>query len=200
MAGNVDDASTRQRILRTATGLFQRQGYHATGLNQVLADATAPKGSLYFHFPRGKEQLAAAAVVAGGTELGDEMCAVLNATDEPVAGMAALAGLLGTRLAESGYRAGSPVATIALDAAGDSEPIRAACVGVFTAWRESLSGRLDHWGVPAGRRESVATMVIAALEGALVLARVRRELTPLHEVAAHLGDLVASECRTPTGL
>jgi len=195
-----DDPNTRERILRTATGLFQRQGYHATGLNQVLADAKAPKGSLYFHFPRGKEQLAAEAVLVGGADLGDELCVVLTAARGPIDGMAAVAGILGARLADSGFRAGCPVATVALDVAGDSAPIRTACASAYAALGDELTGRLDAWGVPAGRRESLATMVISALEGALLLARVRQDLTPLHEVAERLGDLVAGECRAPTGL
>ena len=195
-----DDANTRERILRTAVGLFQRQGYHATGLNQVLADAKAPKGSLYFHFPRGKEQLAAAAVVTGGAELGEKLCGALADATGPVDGLAAVARILGGQLADSGYRAGSPLASVALDAAGDSEPIRAACARAYAAWHELLMGRLNGWGVPEGQRESLATTVIAALEGALLLARVRRDLAPLHEVAERLGDLVANEYRTPTGL
>ena len=195
-----DDANTRERILRTAVGLFQRQGYHATGLNQVLADAKAPKGSLYFHFPRGKEQLAAAAVVTGGAELGDELCGALADATDPVEGLAAMARILGGKLTDSGYRAGSPLASVALDAAGDSEPIRAACARGYASWGELLMGRLDGWGVPEGQRESLATTVIAALEGALLLARVKRDLAPLYEVAERLGDLVAAQCPTPTGL
>jgi len=195
-----DDANTRERILRTAVGLFQRQGYHATGLNQVLADAKAPKGSLYFHFPRGKEQLAAAAVVTGGAELADELRVALADSAGPADGLAAVARILGSRLTESGFRAGSPVATVALDAAGDSEPIRAACARAYSSWGELLAGRLDAWGVPEQHRESLATTVIAALEGALLLARVKRDLAPLHEAAERIGDLVANECRTPTGL
>ncbi|HEX4721824.1 MAG TPA: TetR/AcrR family transcriptional regulator [Pseudonocardiaceae bacterium] len=195
-----DDESTRERILRTATGLFQRQGYHATGLNQVLADAKAPKGSLYFHFPRGKEQLAAAAVLAGGAELGDELCVELRAAAGPVAGLAAMGRILGTLLTDSGFRAGCPVATVALDVAADSEPIRTACGQAYGYWGDLLVGRLGAWGVPVERRESLATMVIAALEGALLLARVRQDLTPLSEVTEWLGDLVVGECRAPTGL
>jgi TetR/AcrR family transcriptional repressor of lmrAB and yxaGH operons len=195
-----EDENTRERILRTATGLFSRQGYHATGLNQVLADARAPKGSLYFHFPHGKEQLAAEAVRAGGAELGEQVCVGLAAARGPVDGMAAVAAILGARLQDSGYRAGCPLATVALDVAGDSEPIRAACADAFTSWLDLLTGRLAAWGVPGGRRESLATTMIAAIEGALLLARVRRDLAPLHEVTERLGDLVAAECRTPTGL
>ncbi|HEY8491429.1 MAG TPA: helix-turn-helix domain-containing protein, partial [Dehalococcoidia bacterium] len=60
---------SRQRMIRAMSRLMQRQGFHATGLNQVLAESGAPKGSLYFHFPGGKEQLAAEAVQASGDRL-----------------------------------------------------------------------------------------------------------------------------------
>ena len=82
-----DDPNTRERILHTASGLFQRQGYHATGLNQVLAEGKAPKGSLYFHFPRGKEQLAAEAVTAGAHEVRDELRDALDAARGPADGL-----------------------------------------------------------------------------------------------------------------
>jgi TetR/AcrR family transcriptional repressor of lmrAB and yxaGH operons len=154
-----DDPNTRERILATASGLFQRQGYHATGLNQVLAEGKAPKGSLYFHFPRGKEQLA----------------------------------LLGARLVATGFRAGSPIATVALDIAGESEPIRVACAAAYALWGNEIAERFAGWGVPADRRAPLATVVIAAIEGALLLARVRQEVAPLHEVADLIGHLVLGD-------
>jgi TetR/AcrR family transcriptional repressor of lmrAB and yxaGH operons len=189
-----DDPNTRERILRTASGLFQRQGYHATGLNQVLAEGKAPKGSLYFHFPRGKEQLAAEAVATGGRTLADDLRGT-PAGSAPVAGLVAFVDRLGAELAATGFRAGSPIATVALDVASDSEPIRVACAGAYRSWGDALTARFAGWGVPPERRQSLATIVIAAVEGALLLARVRQDLTPLHEVAERLGDLVADECR-----
>jgi TetR/AcrR family transcriptional repressor of lmrAB and yxaGH operons len=195
-----DDPNTRERILHTASGLFQRQGYHATGLNQVLAEGKAPKGSLYFHFPRGKEQLAAEAVTAGGRDVRDELRDALAAAAGPVDGLSAVADFLGARLVATGFRAGSPIATVALDVAGESEPIRTACAAAYAAWGAELAEWFARWGVPADRRESLATVVIAAFEGALLLARVRQEVAPLHEVAELVGAIVRGECRTATGL
>jgi TetR/AcrR family transcriptional repressor of lmrAB and yxaGH operons len=195
-----DDPNTRERILHTASGLFQRQGYHATGLNQVLAEGKAPKGSLYFHFPRGKEQLAAEAVTAGGRDVRDELRDALAAAAGPVDGLSAVADFLGARLVATGFRAGSPIATVALDVAGESEPIRTACAAAYASWGAELAEWFARWGVPADRRESLATVVIAAFEGALLLARVRQEVAPLHEVAELVGTLVRGECRTATGL
>lgn len=53
---------SREKILAAATRLFQLQGYYGTGLNQIIKESGAPKGSLYYHFPDGKEQLAIEAV------------------------------------------------------------------------------------------------------------------------------------------
>jgi TetR/AcrR family transcriptional repressor of lmrAB and yxaGH operons len=195
-----DDPNTRERILHTASGLFQRQGYHATGLNQVLAEGKAPKGSLYFHFPRGKEQLAAEAITAGANDLRDELRDALDAAHGPVDGLAMVADFLGARLVATGFRAGCPVATVALDMAGESDTIRTACAAGYASWGVAIAQRLAGWGVPAGRRESLATVVIAAFEGALLLARVRHEVAPLHEVAELVGGLVRGECRATTGL
>ena len=195
-----DDPNTRERILATASGLFQRQGYHATGLNQVLAEGKAPKGSLYFHFPRGKEQLAAEAITAGAHEVRDELRDALDAASGPVAGLAAVAEFLGARLVATGFRAGSPIATVALDIAAESEPIRVACAAAYALWGTEIAERFAGWGVPADRRGPLATMVIAAIEGALLLARVRQEVAPLHEVADVLGNLVRGECGAATGL
>ncbi|MFI9010450.1 TetR/AcrR family transcriptional regulator [Actinosynnema sp. NPDC053489] len=173
---------TRQRVVRTAAELFRAQGYHATGLNQVLAEGGAPKGSLYFHFPGGKEQLAVEAVALAGEELRDALAGVLAAEPDPVKALARAVDLLGRELLASDFRSGCPVATVALDTAADSEPIRTACADAYASWQRVIAAHVGD--------DDLATVVLAAIEGALLLARTRRSLEPLHAVAARLGALL----------
>ena len=79
---------TRERIIRVAAELFRRQGYDGTGLNQILDESGAPRGSLYFHFPGGKQQLAVEAVVASGAMLGKGMERSLDSADDVAKGIA----------------------------------------------------------------------------------------------------------------
>jgi AcrR family transcriptional regulator len=58
----------RERILRAAIRLFQQRGYHGAGLSEILADAEAPRGSLFHHFPNGKAQLGVAAIESVAAE------------------------------------------------------------------------------------------------------------------------------------
>src|SRR5260370_25634346 len=89
---------TRERLLHAAAGLFRSQGYASTGLSQVLAEGGAPKGVLYFHFPGGKEQLAAEAVALAGRQLCEMITAVLAAAPDPRTGSGPGAGLFGRAL------------------------------------------------------------------------------------------------------
>ncbi|MDR6597910.1 TetR/AcrR family transcriptional regulator [Saccharothrix longispora] len=173
---------TRQRMVRTAADLFRAQGYHATGVNQVLAEGGAPKGSMYFHFPGGKEQLAVEAVTLAGADLRDALAAALDAGPSPAEALSRVLGLLGEQLRASGYRSGCPIATVALDATADSEPIRTACEDVYASWQAVLA---EHLG-----DDDLASVALAAVEGALLLARTRRSPAPLDAVRAHLGVLL----------
>jgi TetR/AcrR family transcriptional repressor of lmrAB and yxaGH operons len=173
---------TRERLLETAATLFRQQGYHATGLNQVVADGRAPKGSLYFHFPGGKEQLAAESV---GLSAADVRARLGGAPDLDTA-LEHLAG----RLVASGFKDGCPVATVALDAAGESEQIREACAAAYASWRDVLVDFLVRQGIHADRAPGLATTVLAAVEGALLLAKTQRDVAPLRQVAADMRVLI----------
>jgi TetR/AcrR family transcriptional regulator, lmrAB and yxaGH operons repressor len=181
---------TRERVLRTAGELFQRQGYHGTGLNQVLAESGAPKGSLYFHFPDGKEQLASESVALSGRAVGEDLAAAVLAAPDGRAGLAALGEHFARSLTESGFSKGCPVATVALETAAESETIRSACDGTYTEWQQGIAAALRGWGVPDERAVPLAALVLSSLQGAIMLARVRKDVSVIHEVTRQLGDLV----------
>ncbi|KAB2361009.1 TetR/AcrR family transcriptional regulator [Actinomadura montaniterrae] len=183
---------TRERVLRTAAELFQRQGYHGTGLNQVLAESRAPKGSLYFHFPEGKEQLASESVTLAGREVGDSLAEAVLAARDARSGIAAMGEYFARNLIESDFAKGCPVATVALESAAESEPIRSACDTVYREWQQGIALALRGWGVPEDRAEPLATTVLSSLQGALMLARVQKDTTVLRTVTAHLADLIES--------
>lgn len=181
---------TRQRILDTATELFRRQGYNATGLTQVLAESHSPKGSLYFHFPGGKEQLAKESVTAGAGALREVILSVLAESDSAQAAVDKVADLFTMALESSQFSAGCPVATVALEAASDSEPLRTACAEAYQSWLDLMVDQFARWGIPEQDRESLADIALSALEGALLLARVRQSTVPLRHFAKHIGALL----------
>ncbi|EOD58507.1 TetR/AcrR family transcriptional regulator [Amycolatopsis vancoresmycina] len=177
---------TRQRMLDTAADLFHTQGYHATGLTQLTTAGGAPKGSLYFHFPGGKEQLAAEAVRLSSERTGALLEAILADAPDPATAIDRAVDALASFLTGSDFQRGCPLATVALDAAASSEPIREACVDGYASWHGVLCSYFAAQDLPAERADELATIVLAAIEGGLLLARTRRDLAPLRAVATHL--------------
>jgi TetR/AcrR family transcriptional repressor of lmrAB and yxaGH operons len=182
-------AQTRQRLLRSAGELFRSQGYAATGLNQVVADSGSPKGVLYFHFPGGKAQLAAEAVALTGADLGARMAAAMAGATDIRGAMTALGDLFAADLEASGYLDGCPVASVALDGGDRSQPVLNACAAVYAAWLAGLATYLNRQGVPAAEAAELAALIFTSLQGALLLARVQRDVAVLRTVTRQLGDL-----------
>lgn len=173
-------------MLDSAAELFGTQGYHASGLNQLVSAGGAPKGSLYFHFPGGKEQLAAEALQASGERLGETLAALMAAAEGPGDAVDAMVQVFAQNLVDSDFRRGCPLATVALDAAAESEPIRNACVQGYRGWQDLIEEYLAGRGLPPARAAELATVVLTAVEGALLLAKTRRDTAPLYTVGAHL--------------
>jgi TetR/AcrR family transcriptional repressor of lmrAB and yxaGH operons len=140
-------SDARPHAIRATSELLQRQGYAATGLEEVLAKSGSPKGSFYFHFPDGKEQLAAEAVTASGTFIRDVLTSVVAAAATPGDVVRSFAELEARQLDRSGYELGCPVATVTLEMAGRSEAIRHAAHAAFTSWNEVFCRTLEAAGV-----------------------------------------------------
>jgi TetR/AcrR family transcriptional regulator, lmrAB and yxaGH operons repressor len=180
--------SSREAFVATTGRLLRRQGYAATGLNEIVALSGAPKGSLYFHFPGGKEQLAVAAMERAGEQLHDAIAAIVDSGEDLGRALASLVDALAAGLEASAYEDGCPIATVTLEATSGSQTMRDAAASAFRSWLEPLERRLLAAGFGAKAAERRALLVLASIEGALILARARRDLTPL---AAVRDELVA---------
>jgi TetR/AcrR family transcriptional repressor of lmrAB and yxaGH operons len=183
--------SSREAFIATTGRLLRRQGYASTGLNEIVARSGAPKGSLYFHFPGGKEELAVAAMQRAGEQLGAAIVAILSSSEDLGETLTRLVDALAAGLEASGYQDGCPIATVALEAATDSEAVRATAAASFDSWLESLQARLMQAGLSCSVARRRALLVLSAIEGALVLARAQRNLAPLEAVREELVALSA---------
>ncbi|GAA1522583.1 TetR/AcrR family transcriptional regulator [Streptomyces albidochromogenes] len=181
---------TRGKLLNATQRLIEAGGYYNAGLNQVVAASGAPKGSLYFHFPDGKDQLIEEAVRQGGQEISALLTGLHQDFEEGGTAdmLAALLKVLGDRLEASGWRQGCPVTTVALEMAAGNTALQRACSEVYASWEGALADRFEADGHPSP--QSAATAVLALIEGALVLARAHRSRTPLDRAAHALAQLV----------
>ncbi len=181
--------ASREAFVSSTGRLLRRQGYAASGLSEIVSRSGAPRGSLYFHFPGGKEELAAAAMEHTGAELRSAIAAVLASRPHARESIGQLIDDLAGGLEASGYRDGCPIATVALEASGTSEPLRLAAEKAFSSWLQELERGLRAQGMSPEQAARRALLVLAAIEGALLLARVRRDLEPLRAVREELVSL-----------
>lgn len=181
--------SSRDAFVAATGRLLRQQGYAATGLNEIVAESGAPKGSLYFHFPGGKEELAVAAMEREGARLGAAIASILSSEEDLSRALARLLDTLAAGLERSDYRDGCPIATVALEAAADSDAIQTGAAAAFASWQRVLERRLIAAGLTPQRAARRAVLVLAAFEGALVLARAQRDLGPIEAVREELIEL-----------
>lgn len=162
---------SRAALVENAATLFRRQGYAATGLNQILDEAGVRAGSLYHHFPQGKQQLAAAVVAAAGADI-EQLLRRFLATSRSVADIVdrwidlLVAGLAGDQ------RDGCPIEPIATESVNASPLVRAASARAFDGWCTAIGDRLRSEGWSDSDAETVALGVISLIEGALILSRI----------------------------
>lgn len=180
----------REQILETTGQLLELQGYHATGLNQILNASGAPKGSLYHYFPGGKEELAEEAIARAAEQVSARLRAELAAQPDAAQALAGFIRTLAGYVQRSDYETGGPITAVALEAASTSERLNAACAAAFAAWQEVVRERLLAAGHAPARAARLAVLAIAAIEGATILSRSSRSTAPLEAAADELALLL----------
>jgi AcrR family transcriptional regulator len=186
---------TRERILERSAELFRRQGFTGTGVKQIVAEASAPFGSLYHFFPGGKAQLGEEVIRHSGALYGQLIDAFFFPGCEPESATRAFFAAAAETLRETDYADACPIATVALEVSSTSEPMREACASVFSEWIDAATERLASVGLSRRTARELAVSMLSSLEGAFVLARALRSTEPL-EVA---GDAAAASVRAALG-
>ena len=172
-------ADSKGKTLAAAAKLFRQQGYHGTALQDILATSGSPRGSLYFHFPKGKEEIGEAALTLSAEATRQGIARAAEASESAEIFLARMVRAMASDLERSDYREGCPIATTALETAAQSEVLGRASRNAFQKWELEIKRGLFRFGMAAGDADLVATMVLSQLEGALLLARTYRNLEPL---------------------
>ncbi|WP_031512431.1 TetR/AcrR family transcriptional regulator [Streptomyces sp. NRRL F-5123] len=188
----------RERMVFAAAQLIRRDGVGATGMRDIAAHAEAPRGSLQHYFPGGKEQVVNEAVSWAGRYAGKRVDHYLASLPEPTPGalFAAMAQQWIDEFESEGFLTGCPVAAATVDSTASTPSARAATASAFTAWTTPLTAALVTLAVPAGRAPALATLMISALEGAILLCRAHESTTPLTTVTTELAPLLDAAARS----
>lgn len=182
----------RDKIVHAAALLFRRNGYAATGLNDIVTLSGAPKGSVYHYFPDGKEQIAIETIRYACGLVSDTLTELSKAYPTPSGMVRAYGKLLRGWLAKSEYQDGCPITTTLLELSATSEPVAAAGRSAFASWKSIYQDKLMAAGVSEKRAASLATMTITGFQGALILTKVERSAQPIDDVVAEISRLFDS--------
>jgi len=176
-------AKHKENIVKTTMRLFRKQGYASTGLQQVLAESGAPKGSLYHYFPNGKESLGEAAVGMAGELIAEMLNGLAAKHAQPKAFVRAYCKVMARWMEESKFRSGCPIATAMLETAPQSPSMTAAGARAIDRWIAIVGDVLQRSGMQAREAAVRAELLVSTMEGALLLARVRQSTRPILDVA-----------------
>ncbi|MBO3675312.1 TetR/AcrR family transcriptional regulator [Streptomyces sp. NEAU-YJ-81] len=174
----------------------QENGVDATSLTEVADRAQAPRGSIYHHFPGGKAELLRDAIRLAGT-LRSKQLAVLLADDDPTRIVDEIIDMFRQQLQASDYRAGCPVAASVTH--GDNYPEAMTAAGEsFSSWEELITQGLWQRGLTMEHAQSLATMILTSIEGALLLAKAQQDTQALDRIQTELTKAITTAIHTAT--
>jgi TetR/AcrR family transcriptional regulator, lmrAB and yxaGH operons repressor len=184
-------SNAREQILQTTCTLLEKQGYHGTGLNEIVKESHAPKGSLYYYFPDGKEQITAEAVLQSGKDTAERICMGLSESGSASKAVSDFVLKVADHVELSGFAAGSPLTAVAMETATQSERINLACREAYGMLQSAFNEKLLECGYTKARADEMATFIVASIEGGIILSRTSHTANPLRLVAKHLKVLLS---------
>lgn len=183
--------NTRELMLDSATTLLATRGVAGVTVDAVLSHSGAPRGSVYHHFPGGRAQLIQETIQRSGSRMTLRLRRTFD-SDDPRAALAAFIDFWKVALAATDYAVGCPVAAVAMDGDPVVPGTDAMIEAILSEWDLELRRALATAGCPPARVPALSTTLLAAVEGAIILARAHRNPTPLDDIAIELDLLLAT--------
>jgi TetR/AcrR family transcriptional repressor of lmrAB and yxaGH operons len=176
-------SDAKSEMIAAAARLFRAHGYEGVGVAELLAASGAPRGSLYFHFPGGKEQIAVEAIRRAGDYVRERLQGLAARAPDPATYIDSAFRAWAEELKQSDYQNGCAVALIALEMAERSPALREAAAASFTLWEIEFAKAAESWGMSADDAAAFASAMLSAIEGAIALSRTKRSLAPFTNAA-----------------
>jgi AcrR family transcriptional regulator len=177
---------SKERMIVAARRLFREHGYLGTALSDVVTESAAPRGSVYFHFPGGKEELATEVALVHAADMIAHINRAAGATTTAGELIKAVIGRSRDELVSSNYHEGCAVAPIIIETTPTSVPLSDVARRGFQDTIAALTARLTEKGVPHDRAVELATNTVTSTQGSLILARVLRSPAPFDMAIAEL--------------
>lgn len=179
---------TREKMLASAAEVMRERGAAGVTIDAVLARSGAPRGSVYYHFPDGRNQILTEALRYSG----DSITAVIDAAAERGARvlLSEFVDFWERLLRDGGFNAGCPVVAAAIGSDDADPQLSVEASAILGSWCTSLTRAFINDGFGEADAASLAVTSIAALEGAIVLSRSTQTAEPLHQVGEQLEFLI----------
>lgn len=183
--------AVRQQLVATAAQLFQQNGVRGTGLTAILKASHTPKGSLYYYFPHGKDELTAAAIQYAGKQIVQRVQQVLASDPDPSVALTNMYQEMAAQIKATGHLNNISISLIALETI-DQPPLQSACADVFNALTESYTAKLTKSGMAPTKAATVGQFIQASTEGSISIAATTRQPDLLLQTADQLSLLIRS--------
>ena len=184
---NAGQADNRAKMVEAAISLMRRTGLSGAGINGVLRESQAPKGSMYHYFPGGKQQLAGEAIEVYAARVRDFLDATLSRPRTPAAKIRALFDAFARRTEQAQFHASCAAGAVSLDLDADLDPLRRNVDAAFSGWVDTIAAQFRARDARAAK--SFASLVLTTIEGAYIRSRAARSTEPFAEAGRWLSGL-----------
>ncbi|WP_322905885.1 TetR/AcrR family transcriptional regulator [Paenibacillus campi] len=186
-----EKSNAKEQIINTAARLFFSQGYHATGLSQIIKESETPKGSLYHYFPQGKEELALVCIEKANLHVMDKFRETFTKHESTGDAIHDFVYQLAVETEAAGYTGFIPFSFWAsVEASCISDRLRVACQQVFAGWQHIIANQLLQEGADAEAAQNAAILTLSMMEGALIISLTNQNNKPLLTAAQYLSTVM----------